>query len=163
MAHSGYVYKIVCNETNKVYYGSTTQKLSRRICNHKVKYNELLDGKKIRNMSSFEVLKNNNYKYYVIEKLDHDDKEQLKINLKLTERRYIENNECVNKNCPIMNADEKEYYKQGYYYSNYENIQKQKSEKILCECCNVYIRRDNISHHNKSLTHKLNKEVVVLE
>jgi hypothetical protein len=163
MAHVGYVYKIVCNETQKVYYGSTMQKLCRRIANHKVKYNQLICGKNVRKLTSFEVLKNNNYEYYIIEKLNHDDKEQLKINIKLAERKYIEKNECVNKNYPIIYDDEKEYYKQGYYYSNYENIQKQKAEKILCECCNVYIRRDNISHHNKSITHQINKDGEVLE
>jgi hypothetical protein len=166
MSFEGYVYKIICNTTNLTYFGSTTQKLSKRINNHKIAYykhcNNLINSK-CNYITSFEVLKNDNYDYYVLEKLQHNDKEQLKINLRLSERNYIENNKCVNTQSPINIGDDRQYYKTAHYYCNYEREQKKKSERILCECCNVLIRRDNISHHEKSLKHIMNLEIETLE
>ena len=66
------IYEIRCNITNKFYYGSTCQKyLSSRIAQHTADYKRWLkDNKKYSYMSSFEIIKNGDYKIILVENLD---------------------------------------------------------------------------------------------
>ena len=88
----GLIYKIVDNETNEAYYGSTTKKyLSSRIAEHRADYNRWKAGKK-RYITSFNIIERGNYSYSLIETVEFDDKQQLHAR----ERFYIENYECIN-------------------------------------------------------------------
>ena len=60
------IYKIVCNVTGLVYIGSTIQKLSKRLSNHRHKYKQYLDNKS-RYVTSFKILENDNYEIILIE------------------------------------------------------------------------------------------------
>jgi hypothetical protein len=92
----GIIYKIVCNETGEVYYGSTTQKyLSTRINGHKYKHRQAKEGQKYF-CASFQIIERGNYSYSLLETVECEDKGQLEAR----ERFYIENNECVNKYKP---------------------------------------------------------------
>lgn len=89
----GIIYKIVCNETQEVYYGSTTkQSLNRRITEHKSAFKRWKDGR-TNYITSFQIINRGNYSYTLIETVECEDKRQLEAR----ERFYIENNECVNK------------------------------------------------------------------
>lgn len=88
------IYKVICLETNKVYYGSTTQKLSHRLNQHRKDYN-----RQFHNLTIFEVMKNNNYKMCLVENFSCNNIEELK----QKETEYIINNECVNKQLPRKN------------------------------------------------------------
>ena len=58
---NGKIYKIVCNTTGLQYIGSTCNPyLSTRLAGHRSDYKRYLQNK-TRYISSFEVLKNNNY------------------------------------------------------------------------------------------------------
>ena len=64
---NGKIYKLECRKTGLVYIGSTAQKLlSTRIGKHKGDYKKFLT-KKMNYVSSFEIIKNNDYFYDIIE------------------------------------------------------------------------------------------------
>ena len=93
---TGIIYKIECNETGEVYYGSTTQKyLSTRINGHKDRYRQAQEGEKYF-CASFQIIERGNYSYSSIETVECETKEQLHVR----ERFYIENNVCINKYKP---------------------------------------------------------------
>jgi len=112
----GKIYKIVDNTNNNVYYGSTTDTLSRRLSKHKY------DSKIRSSCRSLLIIKNGNYDIILIENYPCESKEQLETR----ERYYIENNECVNINIPgrphkewreenkeILLSYAKKYYKEN--------------------------------------------------
>ena len=98
------IYKIVDNTTGNIYIGSTTQSLSQRLGNHTKDYKRYCNGG-FHYVSSFEIIKNENYEIILIEEVNCSNKEQL---LKI-EREHIEANECINLRIPTRTR--KEYYK----------------------------------------------------
>lgn len=179
----GKIYKIVCNKTGLQYVGSTCEPtLSRRLAVHKNDYNNYLN-KKRRNITSFEVLKNNDYSIILIEDYPCNRKEQLL----QRERWFIENTECVNKRTPYISCDEhiehkkeqqhtyyeknkdiilernKKYYdcnktnileqKKSYYQEHKDIILENSKIKIDCECGGKYTIQ-NKTNHFKTKLHK---------
>jgi len=98
----GKIYKIVCDTTGLVYIGSTIQKLCERLSKHKDNYKRYLKGV-YHFITSFDIIKNNNYKIILIENYACNSKEELH----REERKYIESIECVNKVIP--GRTDKEY------------------------------------------------------
>lgn len=89
----GKIYKIKCNTTGLVYYGSTCEPtLSRRLANHKMAYQRYLKTFKLY-CSSYRVLENKNYEIVLVENFPCNSKDELNSR----ENYYIENFECVNK------------------------------------------------------------------
>jgi hypothetical protein len=120
---NGKIYKLECRKTGLVYIGSTAQKLlSTRIGKHKGDYKKFLT-KKMNYVSSFEIIKNNDYFYDTIEYYECDSKTELE----RRERFYIEKYKndlgdvCVNKCVPTRTKHE-------WYLDNRENILEQKKE-----------------------------------
>ena len=127
---NGKIYKIVCNTTGLQYIGSTCNPyLSTRLAGHRSDYKRYLQ-KKHNFISSFEVLKNENYEIILIENCPCETKDQLHAR----ERFHIENNDCVNmiKNVGLMNAlGYVEYKKQSnkqYRTANKEKIAEYKKQ-----------------------------------
>jgi len=89
------IYKITDNTNDKIYIGSTCQTLKERLSGHKSEYKRFLKGLS-RNVRSFGILKNNNYKIELLENCNIKTKDELTAR----ERFYIENNECVNRCIP---------------------------------------------------------------
>jgi hypothetical protein len=126
------IYKIIDNTTQKIYIGSTLKSLSGRLSQHKSDYKRYLNGR-FRYITSFEILKNENYNIILIENCINVTNIEL---LRSRERYYIETLECVNKTIPGRNK--KEYYQNNkkeiiikrkqYYEENKEAtlIQKKK-------------------------------------
>jgi len=126
----GIIYKITCNETGEVYYGSTTKSLNRRMINHKASCKAWKEGK-CHFITSFSIIDRGNYSYSLIETVECDDKKQLEAR----ERFYIENNECINKFIPCRTNEEyreankdnwKEYQKEWYEANKEEILEQQK-------------------------------------
>tara|TARA_R110000824_G_scaffold153925_4_gene325720 strand:+ start:271 stop:942 length:672 start_codon:yes stop_codon:yes gene_type:complete len=123
----GYIYKIFDNTNGNVYYGSTTQKLSMRMCGHRGGYKKFME-KKRSNCRSFEILKNGDYSYSLVEEVECDSK----LILHQRERYYIENFDCINKNIPsrtkqeydVANKDKIKEYREA----NKDKISEKKKE-----------------------------------
>lgn len=106
---SGKIYQIVCNTTNLVFYGSTTEpNINRKLAGHKANLKK--DNK---NDISYKVLENNNYKMNLVEEYVCNSKEEL-LN---REQYYIKNNECINEkksnDVTILDIQLKELCKQN--------------------------------------------------
>lgn len=116
----GKIYKIVCNETGLVYIGSTTQDLNIRISDHKKDYNAWLQGK-IHYVTSFDIIKNNNYYIQLIEEYPCESKTELE----MREGYFQKQIECVNTRIAgAACGDRQEYMKE--YHKKYELTDKRK-------------------------------------
>jgi hypothetical protein len=119
----GIIYKITCNETGEVYYGSTTLSLNRRILMHKSLCKRWKEGK-CGFTTSYQIIDRGNYSYSLIETVECENKYQLE----QRERYYIENNECINKVIPCRtiqewyeaNKDKKNEKAKEWYEANKE-------------------------------------------
>tara|TARA_R110000772_G_C13250317_1_gene434478 strand:+ start:106 stop:681 length:576 start_codon:yes stop_codon:yes gene_type:complete len=178
---NGKIYKIVNDKINITYFGSTTQKLSRRMVAHRSSFN------KLGGCNTYDKFGNiNDCKIYLIELYPSNSKEEL---LK-RERYYIENFECINSNIPGRTKEEyykinrekiikkmrdnrnlkieevrikdRERYKfekeercksaSNYYKINKDEIKKKNKEKIKCECGEL-IQRTQKARHIKTKKH----------
>lgn len=96
----GIIYKITCQKSNKYYIGSTSNKLNNRIAQHKQQYKYFLSGMHNNYLSSFEIIKENNYSVEILEQINY----KYRVELLEKEREYImENNNnilCVNIQIP---------------------------------------------------------------
>ena len=159
---NGKIYKIVCNITGKIYIGSTVSTLSRRLSQHKSLYKCYLKGI-TRFMTSFDIIKEDDYKIVLIENVNCSNKEDLT----KRERFYIENFDCVNKIIPtrtIKEYKEKNREKQIIYNINfwknnqnkmreyYLKYRDKKTELYYCDCGSK-VTREHKSHHFKTKKH----------
>ena len=118
----GKIYKITSESTGLVYYGSTTRRyLSQRLNKHLYDYKQYLKGN-YDYVTSFELLKCEDYKIELIKDFPCANKPQLTTE----EGKYIRENECVNKLVP--GRTKKEWRK-----DNIEKIKEKKknTEKII--------------------------------
>ena len=175
---NGKIYKLVSANSDKVYYGSTTQRLCTRKAKHFNHYKNHMAGKYKAYLRAFDVIKDGDVSIVLVENYPCDDNTQLHER----ERYYIENNICVNKQIPNRSnadyrRDNKEAIKQinkQYYANNKEKFKKYKqnnsdkikqynkkynednkaklSKKHLCECGVTY-SHVNKSHHERSIGH----------
>ena len=105
----GKIYKIVCHNTGLIYYGSTCEpSLARRLHYHKTSY--MCVKYKVK-CTSTKVLENDNYGIFLVENYPCNNKDELR----MRERFYIENNECVNKCIPIRFKEEIPLLNKGHY------------------------------------------------
>ena len=154
------IYKIIDNTTNKIYIGSTTATLSRRIAEHRAAYKAFINGKRS-NVKSFEIIKNGDYDIVLLEECQNiTNKEQLHAR----ERYYIDNLECVNKNIPGRTSkqyreDNKEKIKE-YYEANKEQLKKQMKDinyqTITCPHCNIKLMKAHKWQHQRTKKHQQN-------
>lgn len=155
----GKIYKIVCNETGLVYYGSTRQTMKKRINKH------LQDFKINKGISSSEILKNNNYYVEVIEYPPCKNR----FELELCEAYYIKNNECVNKRIARLTEEERKENIQKYREENKEDILAEKkiyyienAEKIKSQRKNEYLEKTEIMKLRVKKYREENKEKIKL-
>jgi len=120
----GFIYKIYDNTNGNVYYGSTSQRVSQRITNHRSSYKLYCNGQKTAYCKSFDILCNNDYTYSVIEEGKYDNRYELYNR----ERYYIENFNCINKFIP--NQTKKEY-KEKKYKKTEETIKKDNKRRAV--------------------------------
>lgn len=180
--HNGKIYKLTSNETDDVYFGSTTKTLSQRKSGHNKAYKRHLKGKH-GYITSFKLIKFLDCRIELVAKIICNNKKELEEH----EALYIKNNQCVNKIVP--GRTDKEYrqdnkekiseYKKKYRRDNLDKINKQyqynkekiserhkryrlenldkikanKSKKCICECGSEYIHNHK-SRHIRSNKHQ---------
>ena len=114
----GKIYKLVSNQTEDVYYGSTIEdKLTNRLASHRRKYKLWLNDK-YHYVTSFEIVKFDDVKIILLENFPCSTIYELCAR----ENYYIENNDCVNKHKAFTGLDRAEYKKQ-YSEQNKDVIQ----------------------------------------
>lgn len=162
----GKIYKLVDNTNGNIYIGSTIKMLCQRLCNHKYDYKKYLIGK-YHFVTSFDIIKNGNFKIELIEEYPCNNKKELETR----ERYYIESINCINKNIPtrtdaeyyivnkekikeyhIANKDRKIKYDKEYRLSNKEKIKEYKVNPFTCECGSI-ITTGHKACHLKSKKH----------
>jgi len=172
---NGKVYKIVCNETNQIYIGSTVENLSNRMSGHRSDYKRYQAGKG-NYITSFEILKYPSAKILLVRYAACNSKEELHA----IEGAFIKNNECVNKVIPGRTqaeyqqdtADQIKERKNRYYQDNAEQIKEKTKQynrtnkdrlrqKHQCECGGKYTTAAK-TIHNKTKKHlKFEKQELI--
>jgi len=74
---NGKIYCIWSYETEEIYIGSTYNELDHRLKGHKDKYSQMLNGKKVGNRKSFEILKYGDAQIGIIEEYPCNTKQEL--------------------------------------------------------------------------------------
>jgi hypothetical protein len=135
---NGKIYKIICNTTKKVYIGSTCEiELSSRLKSHEVSYKRYMKHGGS-SLSSFQILKNNNYNIELIEDYPCNFRHELcsrEGELQLLYR-------CINKNRAGRNTvgyyqDNKEELLNNvkrYQIENKDKITQKNNTIMTCEC-----------------------------
>lgn len=146
--NNGKIYKLVSNVTGDIYYGSTIQKLSYRLSDHKAVYTRYLKGKG-NYVTSFKILETGDYDIHLVENYRCLNKKQLEA----IERVYIENYKCINKCIPTRTIKEwKDNNKK--HIAEQSKKYRQKSKKYLewrtpifkCDCGGTYQRQHKTRH-----------------
>jgi hypothetical protein len=153
----GKIYKIIDNTTDNIYIGSTCEPtLARRLASHVAKYKYYLQCKTVY-VTSFKILKNDNYNIILIEQCACNNRDELLAR----ERFHIENTECVNKVIPGRTNHEyrkenKEKIKECS--KKYQEENKEKISKIQ----KIYYtnNKDKIKENSKQY-HENNKEKIL--
>jgi hypothetical protein len=124
MAKVGFIYKITDNTNGNKYYGSTTQSVSQRMTGHRFNL-KTYDSQRC---SSFDILKNGDWRYDTVEKFMYDER----FELRNREQHYIENNECVNKcrayTTPEQATQRNSDYTKKYYREHLEHIKEYRED-----------------------------------
>jgi hypothetical protein len=134
----GKIYKIVCNVTGKVYIGSTYRKLNDRLDGHYYDYKGYCTQGNNNNynyVTSFEVLKENDFNIILLEDFPCETKEEIL----LREKYYIQNTECVNKHIPMRTDDEIRQQNKHHYQKNqkkYEEVRNNELQKYFIQFIN---------------------------
>ena len=165
----GKIYKITDIGLNKVYVGSTCEKISQRMVRHRSNYKSHLSGCYGRNslFDLFDEFGVDNCKIYLIENFPCQSKEEL---LK-REGELIQELACVNKlvmgrpateyrNQPDVKERRKEYNKEyrektlnklnEYDKAKYQRLKEERSKKVECPLCQKMIRCDWIKAHQRT-------------
>jgi len=153
---NGKIYKIVSPHTEKVYIGSTIQKLCVRFSKHK--------NDKSKECMSRELFELGDCKIELIENYACNNS----LELRKREGYYILNTpNCINKlvagrtkkesNRLEYLRNKKHYNEQAKLYrlKNKEYINSRKRDKFLCEC-GIYYTRDNKKRHERTQRHLRN-------
>ncbi len=162
---NGKIYKIVCNENDMVYIGSTCKLLCQRLAQHRATYKAYQSGKYCF-VTSFKLLEIGDCEIILLEKFPCNSREELNAR----ERFYIETMNCVNKFIPTRThkeyCDENKFKIMEYSKQYSKQYRKDHKEKHICDCGVEYICT-NKSHHIKSqrhlkyqdLQHKIRKQI----
>jgi hypothetical protein len=148
----GKIYKLVSFQTDKIYIGSTSQRLlCHRFASHKSKFTMWLNGK-CHYYSSFELIQYNDCEIVLIE--EYPSKSHYE--LEARERYWIEREDCVNRYIPTRTSKEwieqhKEYMAEKKRAYREQNIDKIKlKDKMKYENNKEYIKkRERNRYENK--------------
>jgi len=169
---NGRIYKIISDMTDKIYIGSTTQPLSKRLSVHKSDFKRYLAGK-FRKVTSFELSELGPVQIVLIESYPCNNREELekrecyyinefkniivnKVHPTRTQKEYKEANQDEikkqNKQYYKANQDKIKEQQKQYKEANRDNILENNKQRVICECGKEYARYCK-SHHNKTKYH----------
>jgi hypothetical protein len=156
------IYCIRSNLTDKIYIGSTTQLLSKRLYEHKNHYNSHYNGGKSLYCSSFEILKVGDYYIELLELYPCNSKEELlkregeliRENIKNTVNKIISGRKMKE-----WREDNKEYRKE--YAKEYRGKHKEEINKNIKEYYNTNkeILKEKRKEKNRIIKEKKKKEL----
>jgi len=133
----GYIYKLECEKTKNIYYGSTFDIKKRQ--------NKKWDNTSCKNFI--------NPKLEIIKKINVNNKKELL----LIENEYILNNNCINKNVAIQTKETYKNYHKNYrlnninsIHNNEEKYRKKNLIPIKCNLCDCLTSKIHIKRHQKS-------------
>ena len=144
----GKIYRIVCNQTNEQYIGSTTQTLAQRLTTHKSTHSIS------RPSSSQQIIERGNYAIVLIDECPCENKNQFE----RRERYFIETMDCINKVIPTRTI--KEYYEANKeQISEYHRAHYQANREQLAEKQHTYreANKEQISEYHRA-HYQSNKE-----
>ena len=162
----GKIYTIRSYQTNRYYIGSTNHKtLAQRLGKHRSNYKEYLNNTR-RYVSSYEILKYNDYYIELLELYPCNTKDELHrregelirqfksdvVNIIIPGNRTIEQRAEQKKQYRLGNIVHVKEQKKQYRLDNKEHIKEHKKQTILCEC-GLSINKDHKSRHIKSNIH----------
>ena len=164
----GHIYKIICKVDEKFcYIGSTFNRLSKRMEQHRNNYNKWVNGKYNRPcacVSYFQKYGIENFKIILIKTYEvcrtHNKDAK---HLWAYETLWMNKTKCVNKNLPIAYLRlerNREYYhknrddilvkKREYAKKHKEEINAKHREKVKCEFCKSLVIKNNLSRHQRT-------------
>ena len=175
------IYKIISNNSDDIYIGSSVQNLRSRLAQHSRDFRAYNKGTYNKYCTSYKIIEQGDYDIIELEKVCCNDKQELH----KRERDWIERLECVNKNIPCRTKKEyyldnkdsilenrKDYYldnkdsilenHKAYYLNNKDSILEYKSQKITCEC-GLQVSKSSLSRHKKSSRHKMKLEICLID
>lgn len=120
---NGKIYKIIDNTNGNIYVGSTLKSIEERLESHIKVYKEYLKYNN-RYRSSFDILKNNDYKIVLIENCFCKSKKELL----MREQYYMDNIICINKRKAYNSEEDKIKYQKNWIEKNRQEINKKKRE-----------------------------------
>lgn len=177
---NGKIYKLISDQSDKIYIGSTTQSLSRRLAKHKSDYHVNKKNNTC-TISSLLIVQFSDVKIILIEKCPCDNIEEL-----LSREQYwidFFKSQIINKNDAVKNVEKvkqnkkiyynnnkeklSDYHKQHYQENsdkikenvtkyreeNRETILERKNQPHICETCGGHYTHDNKARHMKSKEH----------
>jgi len=167
----GIVYCIECKDSGDKYVGSTTKRLVERMWQHKGHIKQFENGNMVGKCTVFNIIKNNNYKSYILEEVEYEDIKDLR----KKELEYIEKTECINIMHPTLPKSERDRrYRNGekreeilqkkrdYHHKNTEKIKEQRSQVIECECGGTYTLNHKAGHL-RTLYHRRRTDPELIE
>jgi len=161
--NTGTIYKIMSDNFDKIYIGSTTQPLNRRLSAHKYMYKRYLKNNKNSKCTSFMILeKEGNINIETIEVIEFDDKKTLDER----ERHYINlhYNESVNTSGkPVIHTianNDYIQYQRNYYKNNREHLLNRLNSKTICEVCKGVYSYVYKNKHFQTKKHMLAKSSI---
>jgi hypothetical protein len=154
----GRIYKIFSSSTDKIYIGSTTKTINKRLIEHRTDYKRYLNNNNYSNVTSFEIVQYDDAKIELIEELRYTEINELR----KKERYFIELNweNCVNKNIPSRTRKESGYIYRALNKESmkewskiYRELNKEKlAQKFICECGSL-LRKSALTRHNRTKKH----------
>ena len=143
------IYKLTNTNTKQLYIGSTTRDLQIRYNEHKSLYTT---GKTDKEKSYSLFNETDNVIIELIENYPCKNKKELTTR----ELHYIKSFNCVNLHHPTRTG--KEYYEETkkslvYYHNNKEEVNKNRLEKIKCDCGAIVVKA-GLARHRRTNTHK---------
>jgi len=140
----GLVYKIKCNITNEVYYGSTKQRLKDRVWTHKCPSA----------CRAYLIVKRGDWNIEILE--THTDE----LEMKQREKYYINNFTCINKNNVLRTHEEILEYHRRYREQNKDKVKEY--QKRYVEKNKEKIKENyEMNKEKKKLYYQMNKEKIL--
>lgn len=155
----GRIYTIRSHQTNKYYIGSTTQKLCKRLQDHRCRYKK---NKKY--MASFEIIKYNDHYIELLENYECNDKNELRKREGELQREHKDNIvncriECrTRKQYVIDNKEEITKRLKQYRENNKEFLIKKRKQHYLDNQERIIKKSADYRENNKELLIKKRKE-----
>ena len=149
------IYCIRSRQTEKIYVGSTTQKLSSRMATHRCDYKRFLK-KKIHYLTSFEILKYDDAYIELIEKFPCNDIYELR----KQEAFHIKNMNCINRYLPGRTQKQWEEENKDWMIKR-GKIYREKNKESIAERGKIYREKnkEKLAERKKKYYEK-NKEVL---